>query len=179
MLDFGRPMEMQFKETDLNGLVRKTIEVTRPVAENMEVVLKTHLDPSLPPLMADARRVKQVLFNLMTNALEASPREASVLIRTTEDSHWVKLHVIDNGPGIAEEDSESIFKPFFTKKKRGTGLGLPIVKKIVEAHSGQVFFHPNHITFKDPKAVRSPSESLKRTKGAQKLPLCPSHRLKV
>ena len=143
MLDFGRPMEMQFKETDLNGLVRETIEVARPVAENTGVVLKTDLDLSLPPFMADARRVKKVLFNLMTNALEASPRGASVLIRTTEDSHWVKLHVIDSGPGIAEEDGESIFKPFLTKKKRGTGLGLPIVKKIVEAHSGQVFFHPN------------------------------------
>jgi len=143
MLDFGRPMDMQLKETDLNGLVRETIEVVRPVAENRGVVLKTDLDLSLPPFMADARRVKQVLFNLMTNALEASPEGASVLIRTTEDRHWVTLQVIDSGPGIAEEDGENIFKPFFTKKKRGTGLGLPIVKKIVEAHSGQVFFHSN------------------------------------
>ena len=143
MLDFGRPIEMQFKETDLNGLVRETIEVLRPVAENTGVVLKADLDLSLPLFMADAQRVKQVLFNLTTNALEASPKGASVLIRTTEDSHWVKLHVIDSGPGIAEENGESIFKPFFTKKKRGTGLGLPIVKKIVEAHSGQIFFHPN------------------------------------
>jgi signal transduction histidine kinase len=143
MLDFGKPMEMQLKETDLNGLVRETIEVVRPVAENTRVMLETDLDRSLPLFMADALKVKQVLFNLITNALETSSGGASVLIRTTEDRHWVKLHVIDSGSGIAEEDGENIFKPFFTKKKRGTGLGLPIVKKIVEAHGGKVFFHPN------------------------------------
>jgi two-component system sensor histidine kinase HydH len=143
MLDFGRPLEMRIKEANLNDLVRESIGVVRPITENTGVELKTDLEGSLPLLLVDAQKVKQVLLNLLTNALEVSPGGSSIIVKTVKDHDWVKLLVIDSGLGIDEKDGKNIFKPFFTKKGRGTGLGLPIVKKIVEAHEGDVCFDPN------------------------------------
>ena len=143
MLDFGKPAELQLKATNLNDLVREVTDTIRPVAEKAQVVLDTDLDLLLCPLMLDGPKVKQALLNLAMNALEASPSGEHVIIKTVVDHHGVNLHVIDGGPGIDREDVENIFKPFFTKKSKGTGLGLPIVKKIVQAHQGEIHFEGN------------------------------------
>jgi two-component system sensor histidine kinase FlrB len=79
----------------------------------------------------------------MTNAVQASPPGEEVLVKTCLTGEGVVLDVIDHGCGIIEEHRESIFHPFISTKKGGTGLGLAIVKKIVEAHGGEVSFHPN------------------------------------
>jgi len=143
MLDFGKPAKLQLKRTNLNDLAREVTDTIRPVAEKARVVLETDLDPFLRPLMLDGLKIKQVLLNLVVNAMEASPPGEHVLVKTAGNQQAVNLYVMDGGVGIDLEDVEKIFEPFFTKKSKGTGLGLPIVKKIVEAHSGQVFFHPN------------------------------------
>jgi two-component system sensor histidine kinase HydH len=143
MLDFGRPMEIQRAETDLNDLVGEIIQSSCPVAERLQVELKAELEPSLPPLSMDTQKFKQVLLNLTVNALEASPPGEFVIIKTTKEIGWASLHVIDRGSGIDTEDEDKVFQPFYTKKKGGTGLGLPIVKKIVDAHEGEISFHRN------------------------------------
>jgi signal transduction histidine kinase len=93
--------------------------------------------------MLDPARFKQVLLNLITNAVQASPVGERVVVRTRLDNNIAKFEVIDWGPGINQEDGRNIFKPFFSKKKGGTGLGLAIVKKIVEAHRGEISYHSN------------------------------------
>jgi two-component system sensor histidine kinase HydH len=133
MLDFGRPLEIQPTKISLNELVMKTVEVE----------LKTDLEPSLPPLLLDGPRIEQVILNLITNAVQASPAGERVLVRTHLESGEVLLKVADRGCGITEEHRESVFHPFFSTKKAGTGLGLSIVKKIVEAHGGNVSFQSN------------------------------------
>ena len=143
MLDFGKPTEFQFKRGNLNDLAREVTDAIRPVAEKARVVLDMDLDPLLCPLMLDGPKIKQALLNLVVNAVEASPAGEHVLIKTAGNPHTVNFIVMDGGPGIDPQDVERIFEPFFTKKSNGTGLGLPIVKKIVEAHSAKVFFHPN------------------------------------
>ena len=143
MLDFGRPLEIQPTNTCLNELVLNTIEVAKPMAREAGVVLKAELDPSLPNLLMDGSRVEEALLNLIANAVQASPAGECVLVTTTQDRGGVVVKVADRGDGIGEEQRENVFHPFFSTKKGGTGLGLGIVKKIVEAHGGEVFFSPN------------------------------------
>jgi two-component system sensor histidine kinase HydH len=150
MLDFGKPMQLQLTDTNLNELVLDSIKVAKPLAKKAGVELKTDLTASLTPLALDVPRVKQALLNLITNAVQASPQGEHVLVRTRPDSSSIVLEVVDAGRGIEKEHNESIFHPFFSTKKGGTGLGLGIVKKIVESHGGDITFHPNHekgITF--------------------------------
>lgn len=157
MLDFGRPLEIQPTEISLNELVMKTVKVAEPVARKSGVELKTDLEPSLPLLLLDGPRIEQVILNLITNAVQASPAGEHVLVRTHLESDEVLLEVADRGCGIMEEHRDNVFHPFFSTKKAGTGLGLGIVKKIVEAHGGDVSFQSNPekgVTF----SVRLPSQ---------------------
>ncbi len=143
MLEFGRPLKLRLTKTDLNQLIQESIAVTKAIASKAGVQLEADLDASLPPLMLDVHRVKQILLNLITNAVQASPTGEHVLVKTGLARNALMLHVSDCGYGIKEEDKQIVFAPFFSTKRGGTGLGLAIVKKIVEAHGGEVFFHPN------------------------------------
>jgi signal transduction histidine kinase len=143
MLDFGKPMKLQLTDTNLNELVLDSITIAKPMAKKVGVALKTDLNGSLPAMALDVPRVKQMLLNLITNAVQASLEGEHVLVRTRPGNPGVVLEVVDDGSGIANEHHESIFHPFFSTKKGGTGLGLDIVKKIVETHGGEISFHPN------------------------------------
>jgi two-component system sensor histidine kinase HydH len=140
MLDFGKPLEVQPEQTRLNELVLQTMETVRRVAQDEGVELEADLDPYLPSLMLDAPRVKRVLINLMTNAVQASPEGERVRVKTRQNKQKVRLEVIDHGCGIPEQTKKSIFHPFVSTKKGGTGLGLAISKKIVKAHGGEISF---------------------------------------
>jgi signal transduction histidine kinase len=156
MLDFGRPIELQATRTNLNELVLESMEVAQPMASSTGVELKADLNPALPSLLLDAPRVKQVLLNLVTNAVQASPAGEQVLVKTRPTEEGVVLDITDHGCGITVENRESVFHPFVSTKKGGTGLGLAIVKKIVEGHGGEVSFHRNGqrgVTFR----IRLPS----------------------
>jgi len=94
----------------------------------------------LPPLALDAGRMEQVLENLLANAVQHAPCGTCVRLaaRLAEGEGAVELCVEDEGPGIETADLERLFEPFFSRRKGGTGLGLPIVQRIVEAHGGVV-----------------------------------------
>jgi two-component system sensor histidine kinase HydH len=143
MLDFGRPLELRFSEAILNEIVLDCMEVSKPVAKEVGVELESYFDFSLPVMFFDASKIKQVILNLVTNAIQASPAGEKITVRTTHGNRGVILSVSDCGCGIEEKDHEVVFQPFFSTKKGGTGLGLPIVKKIVEAHGGYVSFYAN------------------------------------
>jgi signal transduction histidine kinase len=151
MLYFGKPLVLQRSEADLNTVVLDSLEMSEPLAKEAGVLLAAHPDASLPAMFVDVRRMKQVMLNLISNAIQASPSGEGVSVTTTMRNGAVTLAVSDSGVGIKEEDRENIFLPFFSSKKTGTGLGLPIVKKIVEAHGGTINFYPNPergVTFK-------------------------------
>jgi two-component system sensor histidine kinase HydH len=143
MLDFGKPLEVHFSEANLNRIALDCIEISKLVAKEAGVELESCFDSTLPLMPLDAARMKQVILNLMTNAIQASPVGEKITVRTMRENRGVLLSVSDCGCGIEQKDHEGMFQPFFSTKKGGTGLGLPIVKKIVEAHGGDVSFHPN------------------------------------
>ncbi len=143
MLEFGRPLELALSLADLNEIVLDCVELSKPVAKQAGVKLEARLAPSPPQMPLDAARIKQVLLNLITNAVQASPEGERVLISTVRRRNAVVVEVADCGCGIKKENWGDVFRPFFTTKKDGTGLGLAIVKKIVEAHKGEVTFRPN------------------------------------
>ena len=143
MLDFGRPLELHPTKVDLNEIVRQCIEITEGMAEKANVEIEADMDASLPSLMLDVPRLKQVLLNLITNAVQASPAGERVLVKAYLLKKWALIEVSDRGGGIKEGDQEIVFSPFFSTKRGGTGLGLAIVKKIVEAHGGKASFRSN------------------------------------
>ena len=128
---------------DLNALATDVVELYRD--ERSRTQLATRLDPDLPALEADIDRIRQVLHNLVKNALEACAErlDARVEVRTRRvvrtDRCLAELRVSDTGPGFPADTIDRIFEPYTTSKKKGTGLGLAIVKKIVEEHNGRVW----------------------------------------
>jgi len=143
MLDFGKPLEIRPLKTDLNELMLDAVKVAQPLAKKAGVALKIDLTSPSPPLLLDGPKIRQVLINLLTNAVQASPAGEQIWVRTFRTNSRANVEVADCGCGIKKEDQERVFKPFFSSKRGGTGLGLAITKKIVEAHGGEVSFSPN------------------------------------
>jgi signal transduction histidine kinase len=144
MLDFGRPLVLKRSKVNLNDLSRDAVELSQPLADRAQVSLKMDLDPSDPRLMLDSSRVNQVLVNLISNGVQASPIEEEVWVRTRSDNGAVFLEVSDRGCGIKPENRVKVFQPFFSTKETGTGLGLAVSKKIIETHGGKLAFSPNY-----------------------------------
>jgi len=138
MLDFSRPLKLELTGKDINELVERTLPLLEKPVQEKKLIIEADLDPGLPPLAFDSMRMEQVLINLVSNAIEASPVGGSVRITTRLKGDGVSVEMADSGPGIPPENAEKIFTPFFATKSRGTGLGLAIVLKIVEAHDGRV-----------------------------------------
>lgn len=141
--EYARAPEMHVAAFELNRLVAETAELFRPGEGAVELV--TRLDPDVGVIEADRGRVRQILNNLLTNAIEALEGVAGARIEVSTESlaredaaGRVVITVCDNGPGFARELLPRIFDPYVTSKPRGTGLGLAIVKKIVEEHGGSI-----------------------------------------
>jgi signal transduction histidine kinase len=144
MLLFSGKIELKIGEVHINDLVREALNVVQPEAERRMIYLTRDLSSSVPIVLVDGNKVKQVILNLIANAIQASPTGGEVTIRTRVFKNGISVDVIDCGCGVDKRESNRIFDPFFTTKRGGSGLGLAIVKKIVEAHRGYIFFSPNH-----------------------------------
>ncbi len=138
MLDYSRPLELRLKPQPLNNLVREVVSLSSLLAEEAGVELREDLDARLGQSVMDGARVKQVILNLVQNAVQASPRGGTVRVSTRLGREYAELRVADQGPGIPPEHRDKLFFPFFTTKQGGTGLGLAISHKIIEAHGGTV-----------------------------------------
>lgn len=143
MLDFSRPVELERTTEDIDKLIMECLEIAKPVARERKVHLEGRCDRSLPSVSLDAARMKQALINLVVNAIQASPEAEIVTVLCRQNRKRLLIDVIDHGPGVPPEKREEIFAPFLTTKKEGTGLGLPIVKKFVEAHGGRILVLSN------------------------------------
>ncbi len=145
VLEFVRPIRLQVEPLDVGEVVRDAVEALEYGTSQVRV----SVGDDVPELMADGSQLRQLLTNLMTNALEAMGPGGRVDVNVSRvpgdgesgstglpSPSQVVIEVNDQGPGISEDDLERIFSPFFTTKPQGTGLGLSIVRKVVDAHDG-------------------------------------------
>ena len=136
--DYARLPAAQMVPTDLNALIKDILVLY----DHAAVPVRTELAEGLPPVMADPQQLRQIVHNLVQNAQDAMAGQdtAEVLLRTrrSDSGPWVRLSVIDHGPGFSEHILKRAFEPYVTTKSKGTGLGLAVVKKIMEEHGGRV-----------------------------------------
>jgi len=133
-----RPAPLQLKLFSLNGVVEKTLELLRPEIENRGIAVNTKLARQLTPTPIDVTQMQQVFVNLVKNAMHAMTRGGTLTLQSGENSDGVWVSVADTGGGIPQEQVNRIFEPFYTTKKKGSGLGLMIVQRIVRAHNGRI-----------------------------------------
>ncbi len=142
-LDFARPQKPVRKPTDIADLLHTVRTLTEETARlsNVRMVLETA--PRLPPISLDSEQMKQVLLNLVINAIHAMPGGGDVLVRAFTERDLFVIEVRDAGIGIRPEHLEKIFDPFFTTRAEGTGLGLSIAYGIVSQHGGHITAQSN------------------------------------
>jgi len=160
LLDFSHSDTLELKPQDINALIERALLLIRHQLASNHIKLQTDLDAKLPPLALDGVKIEQVFVNLFTNAIDSMPKGGTLTVKTSvekltethrdpgsrEAGHFyagdtvVAVEVEDTGNGIAPEALRKIFDPFFTTKTtgKGTGLGLTIVKRILDLHSGSI-----------------------------------------
>jgi two-component system, NtrC family, sensor histidine kinase HydH len=137
-LQFARLGEIELVESDVNQLVRDFIEFYKPKAREHNIEISPHLASDLPPVGVDRALFRQMLLNLALNSQQAMPGGGIIELQTSLEDGGVQLAFIDNGVGMDEATRAKLFKVFFSTKVGGSGLGLPTVRKIVEAHQGRI-----------------------------------------
>lgn len=136
-LRFVRGYDIELVETDLKEALEETLDFIAPEAEQNRVALRRALE-DMPPLPLDARLLKQALFNLLVNARQAMPGGGEIFVQAGCRNGEAFVHITDTGPGIPAEEMEAIFRPYFSTKPGGTGLGLPTARRIVQEHGGTI-----------------------------------------
>ncbi|MCA9058113.1 MAG: two-component sensor histidine kinase [Planctomycetaceae bacterium] len=137
-LQFARAGELDLQELSLNDCVTEYAQFLEAEATGRSVSLRMHLDSNLPPVRGDRALLRQVMANLGRNALEAMPDGGSIDFLTYVRAGRVHLEVIDTGLGMDEKTRDRMFQAFFSTRSGGSGLGLPTVRRVVEAHHGQI-----------------------------------------
>jgi signal transduction histidine kinase len=137
-LQFARVGEIEFEQADLNTLVGEFITFYQPRAAEAGIEISPHLDADLPPVLIDRSLIRQVLMNLALNAEQAMPAGGLLEIQSRRQGQSVLLEIIDTGVGMNSAAREKMFQVFYSTRPDGSGLGLPTVRKIVEAHHGTI-----------------------------------------
>jgi signal transduction histidine kinase len=146
-LDYARPAHTDPEPIYVNSAVQLTLQFLRPECDSAEVELHVAMDPDLPKVRIDIEHLRQVLINLVQNAVQAMTSGGDIYVETrTQDRfrigggarRWVQISVRDTGPGIAPGLLANLFVPFVTTKQQGTGLGLAISQRIVSETGGRI-----------------------------------------
>ncbi len=142
VLDYAKVKELNLTYFSLNDLINKVIELFRLEIKDKQIKFHLKLSPNIFQIQADEDQIKQILMNIIINAIQAIPEKGEIKIKTEKGllrgEQAIKLIIEDDGIGIAEKDLNQIFDPFFSTKEQGSGLGLSIVYKLVEGHQGEI-----------------------------------------
>jgi signal transduction histidine kinase len=136
-------MELELSEVEVPTVLASAVSMHSEQASRHGIELGLSTEPEEITITADERRVRQIVFNLLSNAVKFTPRDGRVDVSARLDDGQVEIAIADTGPGIAAADQETIFEEFEQtsdgKKAEGTGLGLPLSRKLVELHGGRLW----------------------------------------
>ncbi len=145
LLDFVRPMSLTLSPQALEPLVERALQQTL-WAENAGARVRSSIEGSVPLVLLDQTQLELAFTNLFRNAVQAMKGEGALEVRLSTEPRdggaWARVSIRDFGPGMPTEMQQRMFEPFVTTRARGHGLGLAIVRKVVEQHRGEVFFEP-------------------------------------
>jgi two-component system, NtrC family, sensor histidine kinase HydH len=142
-LQFARPRPPRMQAVEVSTMIDSVLVLADHAHRAQGVTITKEIGPGLPEIEGDPEQLKQVLLNLLLNAIQATPGAGSVRVGAALDGDSVKITVRDEGPGIPDVDLPRIFEPFFTTKEHGTGLGLAVSAQIVEQHGGRLSAQAN------------------------------------
>lgn len=140
LIDAARPRLPVFTEINLTQLIRSVIAMLDSQAQVKKVSLELDAQSQVITASVDADQITQVIINLVMNAIQVLPENSHIIVLTKQINHQVVIEVMDDGDGIALEHQAKIFEPFFTKRAGGVGLGLAVVRQIVQAHNGEISY---------------------------------------
>jgi signal transduction histidine kinase len=138
LLETARPKPPQFQVKDIAGTAEHAVMFARQQAITKRIMIELNNDEKIPPVDHDPNQINQVLLNLLLNAIQAMEKPGAIHVSLRQDHESALITVADEGKGILPENLDNIFRPFFTTKGHGTGLGLSLARRIVEAHGGSI-----------------------------------------
>ncbi len=139
--NYAAPIQLERCQTNLEAICQEVWDQVQQVHHDKQIQFNTQMDEDARTILIDSHRVKQVFRNILENAVAVLPDQGGIIEVTAETliddgKLWIGIAIQDNGPGMNDEQKRRVFEPFFTTKTRGTGLGMAIVRRIMEAHGG-------------------------------------------
>ncbi|MCH2175528.1 MAG: ATP-binding protein [Lentisphaeria bacterium] len=133
-----RPTPLEMERLILKDILTDTLRILQKEIENNEIEVECDWGVAIPTIHGDAGQLKQAFYNLINNAMQATPVKGKVKIAIVANSENVLVSIMDNGKGISKEQIGNIFDPYYTDREGGTGLGLVIVQRIIRQHGGEL-----------------------------------------
>ncbi len=143
-LDFARPQEPHFQDCDLDEILNKNMAFLQIELETRKILLQDNLPHRPLPLRADPQLLYRSFLNIFMNAIQAMKNAGTLSVGVSEENDHYRVAIEDDGGGIREKDLKKIFDPFFSTKDKGSGLGLSIVRNIIEGHKGRIWFESHY-----------------------------------
>jgi len=144
VLDFTKPLQLDLKDVDIRNSIRKAVESCQTKADKHRVTLRLQLPSGLITSAIDSLQIERAFVNLIDNAIDASTNDSEVKISASTEKSGIIIIIKDHGAGMTLETLENLFMPFYTTKNEGTGLGMPISKKVIETHGGTLCINSTH-----------------------------------
>lgn len=138
-LRLARLPKPNFEKSNILLLINELLDFSEPEAQQLNICVKREFGDELPEIYIDKNQIKQALLNIILNAYQAMPDGGDVVIKAHKLDSSVTIEITDYGDGIPKEKQEKIFDLFYSTKEDGTGLGLPISKRIIEMHNGSIY----------------------------------------
>ena len=140
LLNFSRPIHVKKDKNDLNKIVKNVVRNSRYIIGEKNIDVAKVLDDTLTEFQFDKEEIEEVIMNIFTNSVQAIYSSGEIKIKTINEGKFASVEITDSGPGIVKENLTKIFLPFFSSKEfgKGTGLGLPIAKRIINEHGGEI-----------------------------------------